>query len=74
MLEEDLHRNRPELIVDTSPGDYHYFGRYPIKDFPILYDFVEKNCRLENSIARVDIYRCGGSIRTQVKSDGDPEN
>ena len=58
MLEEDLIHNPPELIVDTSPGNYHDFGRYPLKSYPILSSFVEKSCRLERSIAGTDIYRC----------------
>jgi hypothetical protein len=59
MPENDLNRDPPELIVDTSPSDYHDFGRYPIKDYPILRSFVDRNCRLEKSIAGIDIYRCG---------------
>ncbi len=61
MLEQDLRRNRPELIVDTSPGDYHNFGRYPIRDYPVLQSFVDQNCRLEKSIAGMDIYRCASA-------------
>jgi len=53
----------PELIVDTSPGNYHDFGRYPIRDYPLLRGFVEENCRMETSIAGMDIYRCGNSSR-----------
>ncbi|HTY63459.1 MAG TPA: glycosyltransferase family 39 protein [Acidobacteriota bacterium] len=58
MLEADLNRDPPAVIVDTSPGNYHDFGRYPIRNYPILEGFVEKNCRLEKSIAGMDIYRC----------------
>ncbi len=60
MLETDLNRDPPELIVDTSPGNYHDFGRYPLRDYPILRRFVDQNCRLEKIIAGTDIYRCGG--------------
>jgi hypothetical protein len=63
MLEADLNGDPPELIVDTSPGDYHDFGRYPLMDFPILRSFVDKNCRLEKSIAGTDIYRCGAGTK-----------
>ena len=59
MLETDLSRKPPELMVDTSPGNYHDFGRHPIGDYPILRSFVDRNCRLEKSIAGMDIYRCG---------------
>ena len=58
MLEADLKHNKPALIIDTSPGNYHDFGRYPINDYPILKDFVTENCRIETRIADMDIYRC----------------
>jgi 4-amino-4-deoxy-L-arabinose transferase-like glycosyltransferase len=61
MLETDLKRDPPELIVDTSPGNYHYYGRYPIRNYPIINGFIDKNCRLEISIAGTDIYRCGNT-------------
>jgi 4-amino-4-deoxy-L-arabinose transferase-like glycosyltransferase len=64
MLMADLERNKPRMIIDTSPGDYHDFGRYPIKDFPMLRDYVEHNCRLEAQIAGMDIYGCPGSDTT----------
>ncbi len=68
MLENDLNRDPPELIVDTSPGNYHDFGRYPIKNYPILRNFVDQNCRMEKSIAGTDIYRCRvGSPKPKVK-------
>jgi 4-amino-4-deoxy-L-arabinose transferase-like glycosyltransferase len=58
MLENDLNHNLPELIVDTSPGNYHDYGRYPIKNYPIMRAFIDRNCRFEKNIAGVDIYRC----------------
>jgi len=30
-----------------------------MRNYPILEKFVERNCRLEKSIAGMDIYRCG---------------
>jgi hypothetical protein len=61
MLETDLNRDPPELIVDTSPGNYHDFGRYPPRNYPILRRFVDQNCHLETKIGGTDIYRCGDS-------------
>lgn len=58
MLEADMKRNKPTLIIDTSPGDYHNFGRYPLKDYPVISDYVNENCRIETRIAGMDIYRC----------------
>ena len=59
MLEEDLANNRVDLVVDTSPGDYHDFGRYPIRDYAPLAGYLDDACRLEKQIAGMDIYRCG---------------
>jgi 4-amino-4-deoxy-L-arabinose transferase-like glycosyltransferase len=70
MLMSDLNRHLSELIVDTSPGNYHDFGRYPIKNYPLLNSFVQKNCRLETSVAGMDIYRCGhGSGNAYAKRE-----
>ncbi len=74
MLEADLNREPPELIVDTSPGNYHDFGRYPIKNYPILRSFVEKNCLLEKSVAGTDIYRCGAGSKRSKETANEPED
>lgn len=58
MLETDLNRDPPELIIDTSPGNYHDFGRYPLRNYPIMKAFVDKNCHMEKKIGGTDIYRC----------------
>jgi MFS family permease len=67
MLEADLQSNRPEMIIDTSPGDYHDFGRYPLRDYPVLRDYVDENCRLETTIAGMDLYRCARSGKKLTK-------
>ena len=59
MLETDLNRNPPELIVDTSPGNYHDFGRYPIRDYPILRSFVDGIAGWKRIFGGTNIYRCG---------------
>ena len=58
MLEADLKRNENALIIDTSPGNRNNFGRYPIKDYPVLFDYVEQNCKMEATVVETDIYRC----------------
>jgi len=58
MLQTDLERNRPAFVIDTSPGDYKNFGPYPLKDFPVIRDYVDRNCTKETAIAGMDIYRC----------------
>lgn len=57
MLEHDLKKSLPELIIDTSPGNYHAFRRYPVKDYPILRQIIDNYYRFEKNIAGVDIYR-----------------
>jgi len=54
---EDMERNRPVFFVDTSPGDHHDYGKYPIGKYPRLRQYVEENYRPEASVAGADIYR-----------------
>jgi 4-amino-4-deoxy-L-arabinose transferase-like glycosyltransferase len=58
MLEMDFKNDPPELIIDTCPGDYHFYGRYPMRNYPLMREYVDKNYVFEKSIAGVDIYRC----------------
>lgn len=39
----ELYMNRPILIVDTSPGSFRYYGKYPIQKFPLLFNFMTKH-------------------------------
>ena len=57
-LMKDLNDNMPELIIDTSPGK-HYTGyqRYPLKNYKLLYDFVQKNYNFEKEVGGIHIYR-----------------
>lgn len=57
LLMGDLEKNRPVLIVDTSPSNYRMYGRYPMHDFKLLNDFVERNYVFEATIRGMDIYR-----------------
>jgi 4-amino-4-deoxy-L-arabinose transferase-like glycosyltransferase len=54
---EDMRRNRPLYFVDTSPGNHHDYGKYPIDKFPPLRRFLEKNYSLEAKVAGADVYR-----------------
>ncbi len=53
---EDMEKNRPAYFVDTSPGNHHDYGKYPISGYPALSDFVRRNYELESSIDGADIY------------------
>lgn len=54
---EDLRKNSPVYFIDTAPGNYHDYGKYPIKKFPMLTKFIKKNYHLETTISKMDIYR-----------------
>ena len=60
MLEADFARRPPELVLDTSPGDHHRFGLFPMHDFPRLQRIVDRDYRHEATIGGVGIYRHRG--------------
>jgi 4-amino-4-deoxy-L-arabinose transferase-like glycosyltransferase len=47
-LLEDLERNRPLYIVDTSPGGFFGWGRYPPERYPRLWAFIEAEYRRDH--------------------------
>lgn len=57
MLFADLERTPPAYIVDTSPGNYHDYGKYPIAKYPELAAYLKAHYRLETTIDKIDIYR-----------------
>lgn len=57
MLEEDFAKRPPDLILDTSPGNHHRFGRFPMREFPRLQRLVDAGYRLEITVGGVGIYR-----------------
>lgn len=57
MLFDDLEKNKPTYFVDTSPGNHHDYGKYPIYKYPDLAKFLRKRYHLEKSINGADIYR-----------------
>jgi hypothetical protein len=46
-LMEDLKKNRPIYIIDTSPGGYRAFKKYPISKFKDLFDLVNERYVLD---------------------------
>jgi 4-amino-4-deoxy-L-arabinose transferase-like glycosyltransferase len=46
-LLDDLQRNRPAYIIDTSPGGYFHWGRYPPERYPRLNAFIETHYLLD---------------------------
>lgn len=57
MFFDDMKKNRPLYFIDTSPGNYHDYGKYPVSKYPRLADFLKNNYRREAQINGADIYR-----------------
>ncbi len=55
-LIEDLKRNKPYIIIDTSRNNFHNWKRYPLNSFADLYDFVNKNYFLAKDLEGFEIY------------------
>jgi 4-amino-4-deoxy-L-arabinose transferase-like glycosyltransferase len=55
-LFDDLHNNRPKLVINTSPLNFRQYGIYPVSDFPRLHDFINRNYRLAKTIGPLEIY------------------
>jgi hypothetical protein len=47
ILMDELRRNLPVYIVDTSPGNFYCYGKYPPGKFKLLSDFLKANYILE---------------------------
>lgn len=57
MLFEDLDKNKPVYIVDTSPGNYHDYGKYPIDNYQSLVRYLDKYYGLEAKYKGAHFYR-----------------
>jgi len=58
-LMDDLIKNRPKLIIDTSPANFRQYGKYPIPSIAPLREFIKKNYHFVVSVDRVTIYKSG---------------
>jgi len=57
MFFEDLERNKPVYIVDTSVGDYHDYGKYPVAIYPKLVKYLDEHYVYEAQFEGADFYR-----------------
>ncbi len=55
MLMNDLERDPPSYIVDTSTGDYSF--PFPMQNYPALWNFVSSRYRHETTLEGVSLYR-----------------
>lgn len=56
LLIEDLIKNTPAIIIDTSPSNFHNWRRYPLTSFPELNEFIQKNYVFYKNINGYNIY------------------
>jgi hypothetical protein len=50
LLMSDLEKNKPRFIIDTSPGDIYYWGKYPLKKFPRLKSYLDEHYVLDTVV------------------------
>lgn len=55
-LKEDFNRKLPTYIVDTSPGNYRRYSRYPMSKYDYLSDVIKNNYTRIDSIEGFDVY------------------
>jgi hypothetical protein len=55
-LQADLNAHPPALIVDTAAAGWSDFSMYPLRDYPVLADFVAGRYHVVATIDRVVIY------------------
>lgn len=61
MLFADLEKNKPTYFIDTSPGNYHDYKKYPLERFPDLLSYVHTYFDFETTVADAHLYRRKGS-------------
>jgi len=60
LLFADMMHYNPKYFVDSSPGNYHDYGKYPLSKYPKLKRFIDERYHLEKSINGIAIYRRNG--------------
>lgn len=49
-LMRQLSKRRPTVIIDTSPGNFRFYGKYPLTSFLALSDFVRREYALAREV------------------------
>jgi hypothetical protein len=71
MLEADLSQRRPRFIVDGSPGNVGFYGKYPPSKFPRLARVLDAGYDAVAEVAGMRIYQrrkmasCLGQVRSE---------
>jgi hypothetical protein len=56
MLEADLATRRPRFVIDASPGDVAFYGKYPPSQFPALAHVLDCDYQPVADVAGMRIY------------------
>ena len=56
LLQADLESHPPALIVDTAAADWSDFSMYPMRNYPVLADYVTNHYHVVATVDRVVIY------------------
>ncbi|MFH1873674.1 MAG: glycosyltransferase family 39 protein [Pseudomonadota bacterium] len=54
---EDLEKNKPAYFIDTSPGNYHDYIKYPVAKYPQLKDYLTDNYYIEREDLGIAFYK-----------------
>lgn len=54
---EDMTRTKPVYFIDTSPGNHHGYGRYPVANYPKMKEWLDRYYEFEQHVDGADIYR-----------------
>jgi hypothetical protein len=60
LLQADLNSHPPALIVDTAAAGWSDFSMYPMRNYPVLADFVTSHYHVAATVERVVIYARNG--------------
>jgi hypothetical protein len=71
MLLADIAERRPEVFVDTSPGNVAAYGKFPLENFPRLKEVVDRDYSAIGDVAgvRVFVSRAKISSRPAAKTE-----
>ncbi len=56
MFAADLAARRPKVLVDTSPGNFGGYGKFPLSRFPRLQAIVDRNYAPVGDVAGARLY------------------
>jgi transcription elongation factor GreA-like protein len=53
---DEIIKNPPAIVIDTSPSGYYGYDKFPLKNFSALYELINNNYRFAKRIDMMDIY------------------